>query len=384
MRHALWLAWRYLASGPTRAIVLVLGVAVAGFLPLFTVQVGRLAEATLLARADATPVLVGHAGNEFDLVMASLYWRGRLGEPLSQADVEAIAARDPGVVVPLHLGVRAGGAPVVGTTWDYLDVRGLQVAEGRRFAVLGEAVVGASLAAEAHLAPGDTLRTDQDNLYDLAGAYPLRLSVVGVLGPTGTPDDDALFVDVKTTWVVDGLLHGHEAVDDAVAIGGDDENIEASLAMFLFAEIDPATLGTFHLHGAPEDWPVHAIAVWPHDRRRHDQLLGDLAVDPTRQAIRPGQVVRALLDLVLRLQELLGGWAVLVGLSTVGFVGLVIDLSVRLRRDELVLLRRLGAGRATVVAVLGAEIALVLTAAAVLALGGTWAATAGLSAWLGV
>ena len=30
------------------------------------------------------------------------------------------------------------------------------------------------------------------------------MTVTGVLAPTGTPDDDAVLVDIKTAWVIEG------------------------------------------------------------------------------------------------------------------------------------------------------------------------------------
>lgn len=381
-RHATYLALRYLASSPGRTAVLVLGLAVAWFLPAFTVQVGHLAEARLLQRATDTPVVLGHVGNEFDLVMSSLYFRGDVSDPLPFGAV-AEAARD-GLAVPMHLGFTAGGAPVVGTSLDYYAARRLTLSQGRLPAVLGEVVVGAEVAQAAHLAPGDDLRSDQKNLYNLAGAYPLLLRVVGVLETTGGPDDLAVFADIKTTWVLAGLLHGHEAVTAGNAAGGDDDNLEASLALFLFTEITPETLPSFHLHGGAEDWPVSSVLVWPRDAKAHDQLLGDAAVHPTRQAVRPVTVVRTILGIVMRVQELLATWVVLVGLSTAAFVGLVVSLSLRLRSSEMQLLKRIGAGRATIAAMLGVEAGLVIALSLGLAACLTWGATAWLVASLGL
>lgn len=361
-RHALFLATRYLAASPWRAVVLALGVAVALFLPLFTWAVGQTAEDRLLARARATPIVLGRPGDEFDLVMASLYFRGQVRDPLPWTAVDAVTARSYGEAVPLYLAHTAGGVPVVGTTLGYLRARGLSVAEGRTPAVLGEVIAGARVAADFAIQPGDTVRSDLSNLYNLAGSTPLLLTVVGVLAPTGGPDDEAWFADVKTLWALDGLIHGHESVTQA----------EVNPGIFTFDTIDRDTLASFHPHGDEGDWPVSSILVFPRDQRAHDQLLGDLALDAEVQATRPEGVVRAVLGIVLRLQALLGGWIALVGVSTAGFVGLVLSLSLRLRREELRLMRRMGASRATVAAVLGAEWALVGLAGVIGALGLSW------------
>jgi hypothetical protein len=76
-------------------------------------------------------------------------------------------------------------------------------------------------------------------------------------------------------------------------------------------------------------------------------------------------------------------WFGLVALSTLAFVGLVLALSVRLREAELQLVRRIGAARGTVTAMLAAEVALVLVAATLIAAAATLAGLAVVTAWLG-
>ncbi len=383
VRHALFLAGSSLGAHPWQSLVVVLGLAVAIFLPGFTWRVGQVAEDALLARARSTPIVVGPVGSEVDLVLASLYFRGEVDRTVSMALANELAANHDAAVVPMLLGFSAGGAPVLGTTLDYLDARGLSVAEGRPPGVLGEVVVGSAAAQALGLSVGDALRSDARDLYNLAGTYPVLLQVVGVLAPTGTPDDDAVITDLKTAWTLSGLLHGHGEVDEANIVGGDAEAVEASLAMFLFTEVTPASLPTFHLHGTPETWPLTAILVFPADRRVHDQVLGDLATESLVQAVRPEGVVRTLLDIVLQIQALLAGWVVLVATSTVAFLGLVVSLVLRLRAEEIRLMRRLGAGRAQLALILGAEAALCLLGAAALAGAGVALTEPLLRAWLG-
>jgi putative ABC transport system permease protein len=90
----------------------------------------------------------------------------------------------------------------VGTTLDYFEFRGLRLAEGRMMAMLGECVLGATAARTANVSPGGHVLSSPETVLDIAGVYPLRMRVVGVLQPSGTPDDRAVFVDVKTTWTI--------------------------------------------------------------------------------------------------------------------------------------------------------------------------------------
>ena len=389
--HATLLAVRYLAAHPVRAVVLVLGLALALGMPAFTLLAADRLEETLMARAESSPVLIGHVGNEFDLTMSALYFRGEVRDPVPAGVADTVRERGYGVAVPLHTGHSAGGVPLVGTTLDYFDQRGLVVAAGRRPAVLAEVVAGSKVAAEAGLKPGDHLRSDLTNLYNLAGSYPLVLQVVGVLEPTGTPDDGALFADVKTTWAIDGFLHGHTAVtqDNALPIEGtvpsepgEQENLEATAAIFLETEVTAETLATFHLHGDPGELGVTAVLVWPKDDRARDQLLGDEALEEVTRAVRPVEVVRTVLGIVLQVRDGLVAWFGLVAASTLAFVALVLSLSLRLRHAELTLIRRIGAARGTVTLLVGVEITLVLVVALAVATAATAGGMALLEGWI--
>ena len=93
--HASLLAWWYLRAAPTRTAVLVCCTALALFLPLFTALAAERVEATLMARAEASPVLIGHQGNEFDLTMNGLYFRGAERDPVpfgTAAELEELSS----------------------------------------------------------------------------------------------------------------------------------------------------------------------------------------------------------------------------------------------------------------------------------------------------
>jgi putative ABC transport system permease protein len=382
LRHALFLALQVLRASPGRSSVLVLGLTVALFLPLVTWLAGGAMEARLMSRARSSPVLLGHKGNEFDLVMNSLYFRGQVRDTIPMRARDEVAAAGYGTAVPLYVAYSAGGAPLVGTSLAYFDQRGLELVQGRMPAILGEAVAGANVASAFDLHPGDKLRSDLTNLYNLAGSYPLVLRITGVLAPTDTPDDDALFTDVKTTWVLDGSIHGHAEVtrNDALNPEAEEgENLEATAAVFIVSEIDERNLGSFHLHGDQGDGALSSVLVFPRDARAHDQLLGDYALEERYQAVIPEQVVGTILGIVLRVREGLELYFGLVAGSTAAFFGLVIVLSLRLRRAELMLMRRLGCSRATIAANVSAEILLLILASVSLTALLTW----GAMAWLG-
>lgn len=376
IRHAFYLALRYLAAAPGRTAVLILGTAVAFFLPAFTqVASGELRD-TLMARAQASPVLVGHVGNPFDLTLNALYFKGAVRDPLAYGDRRAIQDKGYGEVVPLYILHSVGGSPLVATELNYYPARGLRPAQGRLPAVLGEVVAGAQVAQDFNLQVGDTLRSDTRNLYNISGSYPLLLTVTGILGPSGTPDDTAFFCDLRTAWALDGALHGHDKVTAAQSLNPDadaDEALTATAAIFMFQEIDESNRASFHMHGDPDVQPISSLLVLPDSAKHHDQLLGDLALEQTQQAVRPTQVIDTILGIVLRIESGLRVYFSAVAFSTGAFFLLVIALTLRLRKTELTLMRRIGCSPFTIATMVGVEIGLILSGAAALAALGTWA-----------
>lgn len=379
--HALWLAWRALAHRPGQAAAIVLGVSFALAAPRFTVRATAVVERLLMARAEASPILLGAKGAPVELTLAGLFFTGRPQDPAPYAAVAE--ARRWGEAAPLVVRHSAGGAPVVGTSVDYLTQRGLVVAEGRRFAVLGEVVVGASVAERAGLSPGDQVRSDGVSLTDLSAAAPLLLQVVGVLAATGTPDDGALFTDVRTTWALDGALHGHGEATPETLAGEDADGRSLNSAVMLAEEAALESLSGFHLHGEARDQPISAVLVWPRDAKAHDQLLGELALHPRLMAVRPLDVMARLWGMALQARR--GLWVIFgaVGLTTAAFVAQTLSLSLRLRAPERALLRDLGASRRRVALFVGVELGLLFGAAAALAWGlselGVWALQAALA-----
>ena len=332
--------------------------------PVLTRALLAQGEAALTVRAEATPLLLGTRGSRLDLVMAGAYFTDDLPEPTTMATAEAVWESGLGIPVPLHTAFTAGGARIVGTTLDYLDLRGLEMAEGRPFAILGEAVLGAGAAARLGAGPGDAILSDPGNLFDLDGAYPLEMTVAGVLARAGTPDDRVVLVDVKTAWVIAGIGRGH---DDIVAEGED--AAAAATGVVQYARITEANVDGFHFHGDPAGYPVTAVMVSPDDERSATILRGRyLGAEGPVQAVVPADVIDALVARLLRIASLVDAVTVVVAVSAGLALGLAPFLSWRLRAPEMRTAFALGAGRGTIARLALAEVALVLACAALLAL----------------
>jgi len=379
MSRTLVFAWRHFLHYRKRGLLLVASIALVCLLPVAVKLVVADFASGLAARAAASPLVVGARGSRYDLVLSSLYFRGRIPEPVSLREVEAIQDGGLADAVPVHLGHRARGFPIVGTTHDYYAYRRLSFAAGAAPAFLGEVVLGASVASELGLGPGDRLLSDQGSLFELSLTYPLRMHVVGVLDETGGPDDGAVFCDLKTAWILDGIGHGHVAAEkeaDERVLKRTDDAVVLSPATFEYNEVTAENILSFHFHGEPADFPVEAIFCLPKDERSATILKGRYRVAETTQILEPAEVVGELLGLVFRLQRFFDVNALFVGVAMAMLLGLVFLLSLRLRAAEFETLRRIGFARGTIARLVAAEWSLILFlgAALVVVLGASLAA----------
>ena len=374
MSGVLYMAWRYLAYNRIKTAILVFAIMLIVYLPVdLNVLVGHSA-AHLTARAEATPLVVGAKGSAVELILNSLYFDSATPELARHREVERIAESRYADPIPLYVHYQARGYPIVGTSVDYFDFRGLSLVAGRPMAVLGECVLGARVAEDLGLAPGSSLVSSPENVFDLAGVYPLQMQVVGVLAPSFGPDDRAVFVDIKTTWIIEGLGHGHQALDETTAASGvlsrEGNRITANASVVQYNEITAENADSFHFHGDLSDYPISAVIAVPRDARAGVILQGQYeGADEPAQILRPGIVIDGLLATVLTIRSFVVAAMLIVGSGTLVTAALVFLLSLRLRRRELETLFKIGGTRGRVAAVLCTEVVVVLALGAALAAG---------------
>ena len=371
MMESLYIAWKYISFYRARTATLIACVTLIAVLPLALELLLDESERQLLSRAESTPLLLGSRGSSLDLVMNSLYFDDETPGLISMSAAEEIDASGLATPVPLYINFQAREFPIVGTTLDYFDFRGLHIAQGRQLALLGESVIGAEVAERLGLAPGGTLLSSPQTLFDLAGVYPLKMGVVGVLARSHTADDLAVLVDLKTAWVVQGLLHGHEDLsrtkDESVIIRRSGDNVIANAKLVEYTEITPHNIDTFHFHGAPDDYPLTALLVLPDDERSGTILRGRyLDASTPYQLIVPGDVIDGLLANIFRIKSVMDAVILVVGIATALALILVFALSLRLRQREIRTVFRIGGSRSTIARLLAAEIAIILLASALL------------------
>ncbi|MEE8477864.1 MAG: ABC transporter permease [Gemmatimonadales bacterium] len=372
MNGSLYLAWRYLVYHRLKTAVLLLSITVILFVPVgLRVLVDQSAQ-QLTRRAGATPLVIGARGSALELVLNTLYFGTDEPRPVPYSEAIRVDTSGLALAIPMHTRFASQGHPIVGTSLEYLAFRGLLVASGRSLAMLGECLVGSRVAQSLGVGVGDYVISSPESVFDIAGVYPLRMKVVGVLAFADSPDDDAIFVDLKTSWIIHGLGHGHQDLAQPEASAGvlrrDSTVITANASVQQYNEITPDNLESFHFHGDLSDYPVSAVIAVPSDQRSSALLQGRYQADGERmQVVRPSTVMDQLLGTILTVQQFVTAGAVLLGLATVATAGLVFWLSLRLRRREMTTIFKIGAARHTVGTLMASEVVGVLLLGMVLA-----------------
>lgn len=348
MSGLLHLALLYAVRHRAQTLVVAICIAATVGLPIASELLLSHYETQLARRGESIPLVAGAKGSRFDLAFSALYFKEQDLETVTMALYEEIS-RDASVLpIPVHLGFTARSKPLVAVGVDYFAERGLVPISGSLPLLLGDAVLGAEAARELDLGVGDTIFSDQRELYDLSVPPPLKMRIVGVLEPTASADDHAVFTAIETAWVLTGDAHGHtpgEDVDDALVMARTPDHIAVSPSMAEYNEITDENIDTFHAHGDATKLPITAVLIFPEDEKAKTIVKARLNNEGTYQAIEPRLLIEELFEVVFRVKVVFDWLIILMGIVTLLLIALVSLLATRLRADELATLSRIGASR---------------------------------------
>ena len=375
MYNSFYIAWQYIRFNRIKTLTLIACVSLITFLPLSLELLLDESERQLMSRAETTPLVIGTKGSSLDLVMNTLYFGDEIPELQTMEASDQVSDTGLALPIPMYVRFQARGNPIIGTTLDYFDFRGLNIAGGRQMALLGECVLGAKVAQTLGLEPGDSLVSSPENLFDLAGIYPLKMKVVGVLAKSHSPDDLAVFVDLKTAWVIQGLGHGHQDVtkltDPTLIYNKTESNVSATAKLYHYTEITDKNIDSFHFHGNLAVYPITAVIAVPFDTKSGTILRGRyLKKGESRQIVKPAEVIDGLLQNIFRIKNVLDAVISVVALATVLAVFLVFSLSLRLRQREIETIFKLGCSRMTIARLIAAEILIIIGISAIMCAAG--------------
>ena len=353
MKDSLYIALQYIRYHRKKSLVLIACVVLISALPLIMQLLFSESERQLMARADATPLVIGSKGSALDLVMNTLYFSDEHPEPISMAAANRIDDSGLALPIPVYARFTARNLPIVGTSLDYFEFRNLQVAAGRPFGFVGECVLGAAAADKLELQVGDSLVSSPETVFNIAGIYPLKMKIVGVLSPSYTADDLAVFTDIKTTWIIQGLGHGHQDVtrltDPTLVLSRSGGNVAATAKLYQYNEITEQNMDSFHFHGDTSVYPLSAVIAAPYDSKSGTILRGRfLGKDEQLQIVKPSETITRLLETIFRIKNVLDAVVLIDAIATLLALVLDFTLSQRLRSREVETIFRIGCSRLTI------------------------------------
>jgi putative ABC transport system permease protein len=348
MRALLGLAVR---SAWNRRFVLslvVLSIALSTFLLLGVERIRSDVRENFSQSLSGTDLIVGARTGSVQLLLYSVFRIGNATNNIRWSSVEALAKhRAVAWVVPISLGDTHRGFSVVGTSAAYFDRfrhgagQSLQLAGGRRFEAVFDAVLGAEVAARLGYRVGDRIVLSHGDGAFAANEHADKpFTVAGILKRTGTPVDRSVHISLEAMealhldWMAGSPLPGAAVAADQVSrYDLTPQNVTAALV------------------GLKSRAAVFAV-------QRH---VSEFEGEPL-MAVLPGVALDELWDVVGAGERALAALSALV--AAVSFFGLIAVILAGLneRRRELAILRAVGAGPRQVLGLLAMEGAMVTIA----------------------
>lgn len=149
-------------------------------------------------------LIIGPRSGDLQMLLYTVFHLGNATNNVTRQSVDAIATH-PNIewVVPIALGDSHRGYRVVATDPHYFDhIRGaggdpMRFAQGSPLDALNDVVLGATVAARLGYTLGDSLVLSHGSSTMGAVHDDYAFTVTGILEPTGTPTDQAIFIRLE-------------------------------------------------------------------------------------------------------------------------------------------------------------------------------------------
>ena len=340
------MAWRYLKFRWLVSVLTITGIALGVALVCAVLALRSESERALSRDAGLYDLVAGGKGSPLQLVLASVYHLDSPPGNLPYAEYGKLK-RDSRVlwVAPVGLGDNYSGYRIVGTEAQFFDLpdrngeRFFQFAQGKVFEDRFDVVLGSQVAASTDLELGSTF-FGTHGLVEVPGAevhrdFPYRVS--GILAPTGTAQDRAIFGTLASVWEIheteDRL---HSAIQGSALLEGS-QGREASAILIRLK--------------------TPGLRLWMADEIRKE--TDGIAAVPINEILR---FQRSIIGPVQRALLIVAGAVVVVSCLT---VLVTLHQAAERRRRDIAILRSLGAIRSEVASLVFAE-GLLLTGAGIL------------------
>lgn len=289
-------------------------------------------------------------------VLNSVFYTGTPRNYLPWDQYEQLRAKYPFEwAIPTQLGDSYRGLPVLATTEEFFslfqpaDDTPWLIAAGRVFDKPFEVVLGADAAKKSGLAVGDQIflthgtprHGEKGHVHDEFG-----YTVVGILAPTATLHDRAVFTDLTSAWI----LHAHERREEELGP-------------------DAGTTGPGDL--LDSDRKITAVYARVLTRpganvgAAFQQVFDMLRRDPAATVAAPDQEIGKLFSIVSNVDRIIFALAAVVLIVGSATIMLVLYQAMEQRRRQIAVLRVLGCSRRRIFGLVVTESAVIGAAGAV-------------------
>jgi putative ABC transport system permease protein len=385
---SLWkIAWRSMQQRALASTLTGLSMALGVALVVSVLVVYSVINQSFAKGAQGFDLIVGAKGGKLQLVLNTVYHLSTPVENIPYSYYKKFITTGPGnfgsdvgVAIPYCLGDNYRDFRVVGTTpkmfqIEYAPGQPYRFSSGENFEPehFFEAVVGAVAARETGLKVGDTFQPTH-GVTGSTGHTHDPFTVAGILAPTGTPNDRALFVNMEGFYLLANHAkpvsheeeHEHEHAHEHEAASADKHaEKHADHAEEKHADHE-AEEHAEHEHGHGHDHDHgHDHAPLPENQREVTAILvrvaNPFASQDLYNQINEGQVAQAVypaLEITKLFQGIVGNMErillVLAGLViVVAGLGILVSIynSMSDRRRDIAVMRALGAERRTVLTI---------------------------------
>ncbi len=372
--NLLTIAWRSITQRSLASSLTALSMALGVALVVAVLVIHSVISRSFSKGAEGFDVIVGAKGSKLQLVLNTVYHLSTPVENVPWSYYQEFReggrfAKSVSVAIPYCLGDSYEGFRVVGTIAElfevgYADGEDYRFVQGRNFddSAYFEAVIGAMVARRTGLKVGDEILPTHGVAGD--GKKHDAFKVVGILAPTGTPNDRAVFVNMEGFY----LLEGHAKLPAKPATF-DKATTDKPAALTPKGDSSTVAAAPPKVAGQPDALPydqreVTAILVRTKSQLVNLTLPRQINKEPYAQVVFPISEIKNLFDGIIgNLEAVLLVLAALV--VVVSGIGIMVSIynSMADRRRDIAIMRALGASRVMVLTI-------VLCESTLLALGG--------------
>lgn len=393
------IAWRSiqhraLASGLT-AFSMALGVS----LVVTVLVIHAVIDQSFKRGAQGYHFIVGPKGSSLDLVLNSVFYIGTSQHTIPYQHYKelrsGVFSPDVEVAIPVALGEHYRGHQVVATTPDFFEQ--LETSDGRKYSFQDDgknmswadpfsAVIGSKASKSTGLKVGDKFRSSHG--IGEVDEHEQDFTICGILRPTGTPNDQALFINLDGFYKMhehvgtdafskslygtgteteqheehaeeeeEGHVHGPDCGHLLPGLEGDEaKRLSAVLVVMKQKDVEITIqkdelydMGTGISAGAGSAQDIYDYSIMTFQDRVSRNLVD-------AQAVNPAMEIASLMEnIVGNIQTVLIIFAILV--IIVAGIGMMVSIynSMNERRQEIAIMRALGASRITVMMIILSE-----------------------------